>query len=133
MMFDNYRKLLSVTAVTLALAISGSPVNAQNIQGILEYGEEGMEDYDGSLAGVDYLDGMASDFIIKQDTETQGATIKLKSYNTKAVGQNKNWDLDIGSFQEDLRSDPNQLQIDNYKEHYTGMRLKLPFRGRIGR
>jgi len=131
-MCDKYRELLSINAVALALAMSVSLANAQIIHGIEEYGEEGMEDYHGSLAGSVYPEGLTSDFIIKQETETQGSNIKLKSFNTKAIGQNKNWDLDIGSFQEELRSDPNQVQIDIHKENFTGMRLKLPFRGRTG-
>lgn len=131
-MFDNYRELLRSVAVVLVLAVSGSLANAQTIRGIDEYGGEGMDDYHGSLAGSANADGLTSEFIIEQETETKGANIKLNSFNSKAVGQNKNWDLDMGRFQEELRSDPNQPQIDKFKENYSGMRLKLPFRGRTG-
>ena len=74
-----------------------------------------------------------SDFLMEPDAQIEGLNIKQRTYRSQAVGQNKAWDLDIGRFQGEIDQDPNRVYEDLDNNTYSGMRLRLPFRGRTGK
>ncbi|MEM8743128.1 MAG: hypothetical protein AAGF14_00680 [Pseudomonadota bacterium] len=76
--------------------------------------------------------GAPSSFIIEPDAQIQGDQIKQQTYRSQSVGKNQNWDLDIGRFQAPYNEDPAGLAEDIEDSDYSGMRLRLPFRGRTG-
>jgi len=73
----------------------------------------------------------ASPFLLEPEVEIKGDEIKRETYRSQSAGQNQNWNLDIGRFQPKINDDPNDL-IDDDKQGYSGMRLRLPLRGGIG-
>lgn len=76
--------------------------------------------------------GAPSSFIIEPDAQIKGDQIKQQTYRSQSVGKNQNWDLDIGRFQAPYNEDPAGLAEDIEDSDYSGMRLRLPFRGRTG-
>ncbi|MDA7947614.1 MAG: hypothetical protein MPJ78_09055 [Hyphomicrobiaceae bacterium] len=90
-----------------------------------------------AVRGLDAQDsngqpGAPSSFIIEPDAQIKGDQIKQRTYRSQAVGKNRNWDLDIGRFQPLINEDPSGLAEDIEDNDYSGMRLRLPFRGRTG-
>ena len=75
---------------------------------------------------------MPSEFLMEPDAQIKGFNIKQRTFRSQAVGQNKAWDLDIGRFQGGIDEDPNHVFEDLDNDTYSGMRLRLPFRGRTG-
>lgn len=70
-----------------------------------------------------------SPFLLEPEAQIRGDNIKSQTYNSQPAGENKNWNLDIGRFQPPVNEDPNRL-ADDLEGSYSGMRLRLPFRGR---
>lgn len=70
----------------------------------------------------------ASPFLLEPEIEIKGDRIKRETYRSQPAGQNQNWNLDIGRFQPKIDDDPNDL-IEDDKQGYSGMRLRLPLRG----
>ena len=119
-------QILGYTAlVLLALAASPFAARAQTVQGL---DAPGAGEGQGSTANP----GPPSSFIIEPDAQIEGDRIKQQTYRSQAVGKNRNWDLDIGRFQPPINEDPNGLAEDLEDNDYSGMRLRLPFRGRTG-
>lgn len=117
---------LKITAVLVfALAAPHHGALAQAVKG-LDAPDAGAN----SPAGIDA--DKPSSFLIEPEAEIKGDQIKRRTYRSQAVGQNKNWDLDIGGFQAPVDEDPNRLVEDLEDSNYSGMRLRLPFRGRTG-
>ena len=114
-------KFTTVLLVTLA-AMSSSP-NAQTVRGL-----DAPEVNSGPPAAADA--DTAPSFLIEPDAQIKGNQIKQKTYRSQAIGRNKNLDLDIGGFQAPINEDPNQLAEDLEDSSYSGMRLRLPLRGR---
>ncbi len=113
---------LAVAALVLTLA---APVSAQAVKGLNAQG--GAPDASSLLSGE-----APSQFLIEPEAEIMGDRIKLQTYRSQAVGQNKNWDLDIGRFQAPINEDPSGLADDLTNSTFSGMRLRLPFRGGMG-
>lgn len=118
---------LSLIAAMSALAGGMSSAVAQNVQGVPDNAAANS-----APGGVPAIQ-MPSEFLMEPDAQIEGFNIKQQTYRSKAVGQNKAWDLDIGRFQGRYDEDPNNLnnavqELD--EETYSGMRLRLPFRGR---
>lgn len=84
-----------------------------------------------SAAGTAPAQPEQSPFLLEPEVQIKGDNIKSQTYNTQPAGQNKNWNLDIGRFQPQVNEDPNRL-ADDLDTDYSGMRLRLPFRGRTG-
>lgn len=68
--------------------------------------------------------------LVDPQAEKDAARIKSQTWRSAPVGQNKNWNLDIGHFKEDksLEQDLRQ-RIDEDVDAYSGMRLRLPLKG----
>ncbi|GBE43970.1 hypothetical protein BMS3Bbin10_02054 [bacterium BMS3Bbin10] len=109
-------------SAALALTLA-APAGAQSVKGLNAPG-----------AGAPSLPSSEapSQFLIEPEAEIKGDRIKQQTYRSQAVGQNRNWDLDIGRFQAPINEDPNQLADDLTNSDFSGMRLRLPFRGRTG-
>jgi hypothetical protein len=90
---------------------------------------QGVDTTVGSATGTASAQPEQSPFLLEPDVQIKGDNIKSQTYNTQPAGQNKNWNLDIGRFQPQVKEDPNRL-ADDIDTDYSGMRLRLPFRGR---
>lgn len=115
----NAREL--VQAAALALAIAGSAVQAR-AQGVPS------ATADSATPPIVNPSAGSSPFLLDPGAQIEGDRIKRETYRSQPAGQNQNWNLDIGRFQPQVDDDPNQL-ADDLKENYSGMRLRLPFRG----
>ena len=121
-----YLHTLACAAILLsALAASPNAAQAQTVQGP---DAPGAGDSQGSPASS----GPPSSFIIEPEAQIEGDRIKQQTYRSQAIGKNRNWDLDIGRFQAPIDEDPNGVAEDLEDNNYSGMRLRLPFRGRTG-
>lgn len=114
-------QVLILAALALALA---APSVAQSVKGLDAPG--------GADASSPSQGEGTSQFLIEPEAEIKGDRIKQQTYRSQAVGQNRNWDLDIGRFQAPINEDPNQFADDLTNSDFSGMRLRLPFRGRTG-
>ena len=125
-MFNHHWKIPLLVSLVLALAGAYAPADAQNVKG--------LKDNDGDAAQkAPPLSEMPSQFLLEPEAQIKGDTIKNQTYRTQQAGQNKNWDLDIGRFQPPITDEPEQFTEDPVIDTYTGMRLRLPFRGRTGK
>jgi hypothetical protein len=131
-MFNHRRKMLLLASLALVLAGPYAPVAAQNIKGLNDnIGGDATQHTLPSGEGP-------SQFLIDPDAQIKGDAIKQQTFRSDPAGQNKNWNLDIGRFQGDYRVDPNSVvspsraleDLDN--DTFSGVRLRLPFRGRTG-
>jgi len=116
-------KLKSIAVLLLALAVFVPAAKAQTVKGI-DSPEAGAGQQP-AISG-----GAPSSFLIEPDAQIKGDKIKRQTYRSQSVGQNKNWDLDIGRFQAPINEDPNRLMEDLDDSNYSGMRLRLPLGGR---
>jgi hypothetical protein len=129
-MYYHRWKIPLLVALILALAGAYAPVYSQNIKDLNENG--------GNAAQKSTpVSETPSQFLIEPEAQIKGDRIKKQTYRTQQVGQNKNWDLDMGRFQGKLDEDPNNPHSnrtieDVNRDTFTGMRLRLPFRGRTG-
>ncbi len=129
-MYNHRWKIPLLVSLILALAGAYAPVYSQNIKGLNENG--------GNAAQKSTpVSETPSQFLIEPEAQIKGDRIKKQTYRTQQVGQNKNWDLDMGRFQGKLDEDPNNPHSnrtieDVNRDTFTGMRLRLPFRGRTG-
>lgn len=131
-MFNHRRKMLLLASLALVLAGAYAPVAAQNVKGLDDNIGGGATQY--TLPSGEG----PSQFLIDPDAQIKGDTIKQQTFRSDPAGQNKNWNLDIGRFQGDYRVDPNSVvppsraleDLDN--DTFSGVRLRLPFRGRTG-
>ena len=124
-MFSHRRKMLLIACLTLALAGPYAPAAAQNVKG--------LSDNSGGAPRPTLPPGEGpSQFIIEPDAQIKGDNIKQQTYRSDPAGQNKNWNLDIGRFQGDYKEDPNRALESLDNDTFSGMRLRLPFRGRTG-
>lgn len=71
-----------------------------------------------------------SPFLIEPDAQLKGDKIKQQTYKSQPAGENQNWNLDIGRFQEPIDTNPPLTDSEKLNENYTGMRLRLPLRGK---
>lgn len=118
--------IIAGAAIALsALAAAPYAAQAQTVRGL---DSPGVGDTQGSSANS----GPPSSFIIEPEAQIEGDRIKQQTYRSQAIGKNRNWDLDIGRFQAPIDEDPNGLAEDLEDSNYSGMRLRLPFRGRTG-
>ena len=117
------QQILFAAALTFACA---APAGAQSVQGV---NNPGGAPAASSLPSGDPL----SLFLLEPEAEIKGNRIKQQTYRSQAAGQNKNWNLDIGRFQAPVNEDPNQLADDLTEGNFSGMRLRLPFRGGMNR
>jgi len=124
-MFNHYWKIPFLVSLILALAGPYARAYSQNIKGLNDNGGTAAQK---SLP----LGQTPSQFLIEPEAQIKGDKIKNQTYRTQPAGQNKNWDLDIGRFQPPITSEPDQFAVDPEIDTYTGMRLRLPFRGRTG-
>jgi len=129
-MFNHRWKIPLLVSLILALAGAYAPVYSQNIKGLNENGGNAAQK-------SPPLSEPPSQFLIEPEAQIKGDKIKNQTYRTQQAGQNKNWDLDIGRFQGKLDEDPNNPRSnrtieDVNRDTFTGMRLRLPFRGRTG-
>ncbi len=121
-MYRTSLQILFAAAVTFACA---APVSAQSVKGVNSPDEA-------LAASPNPSDGALSLFLLEPEAEIQGNRIKQQTYRSQAAGQNKNWNLDIGRFQEPVNEDPNQLAEELREGNFSGMRFRLPFRGGLG-
>lgn len=124
-MFNHRWKMPLLVSLTLALAGAYAPAYSQNIKDLNENGGNAAQK-------SPPLNETPSQFLIEPETQIKGDRIKNQTYRTQQAGQNKNWDLDIGRFQPPITDEPDQFAVDPEIDTYTGMRLRLPFRGRTG-
>jgi len=117
------QQILFAAALTFACA---APAGAQSVQGV---NNPGGAPAASSLPSGDPL----SLFLLEPEAEIKGNRIKQQTYRSQAAGQNRNWNLDIGRFQAPVNEDPNQLADDLTEGNFSGMRLRLPFRGGMNR
>ena len=118
-----FSRTLGVAAVVIfATGAFQADVQAQTVRGL---------DSPGAGEGAPPA-GTPPSFIIEPDAQIKGDQIKQQTYRSQAVGKNQNWDLDIGRFQAPYNEDPQGLAEDIQDSDYSGMRLRLPFRGRTG-
>lgn len=124
-MFNTRHKIRFITFLTLVLAWPYAPVTAQQVKGL-----------DSNISGTSQptltLGEGKSDFLIDPDAEIKGENNRLHTYRTDPAGQNKNWNLDIGRFQDEYKEDPNRISEELDNDSFSGVRLRLPFRGRTG-
>ena len=69
-------------------------------------------------------DGFQVDPIIEQKADR----IKQQTFRSRGVGEQKNWNLDIGRFQDNV-PEPRHDFLDEPIGPYSGMRLRVPLRG----
>ena len=122
-MLTSFRKLKSTAVLLLALSAFVPATVAQTVKGIDD--PEVGTGQQPAIGG-----GSPSSFLIEPDAQIKGEKIKRQTYRSQSVGQNKNWDLDIGRFQAPINEDPNRLMEDIDDSNYSGMRLRLPLGGR---
>jgi hypothetical protein len=131
-MFNHRRKMLLLASLALVLAGPYAPVAAQIVKGL-------NDNIGGGATQHTLPSGEGpSQFLLDPDAQIKGDTIKQQTFRSDPAGQNKNWNLDIGRFQGDYRVDPNSVvspsraleDLDN--DTFSGVRLRLPFRGRTG-
>ena len=122
-MFNHRQKMLLIASLALALAAPYAPVTAQTVKGL-------NDNSAGAAPPALPLGQEPSLFLIEPEAQIKGDNIKQHTFRSQAVGQNKNWDLDIGRFQGDYKEDPNRALEDLDSDTFSGMRLRLPFRGR---
>ena len=125
-MFNLRRKIQFMTFLTLVLAWPYAPVTAQTVKG-LDNNSSGT-----SQPTLSMGEGK-SEFLIDPEAQIKGENIKQHTYRSDPAGQNKNWNLDIGRFQDEYKDDPNRISDKLDNDSFSGMRLRLPFRGRTGR
>ncbi len=124
-MYYHRWKIPLLVSLILALAGAYAPVYSQNIKN--------PNDNGGNAAQKSTpVSETPSQFLIEPEAQIKGDRIKNQTYRTQQAGQNKNWDLDIGRFQPPITDEPDQFAVDPEIDTYTGMRLRLPFRGRTG-
>ena len=110
---------LSLIAAAVTLIGGGISAFAQSIQGLPDNSAD---------------ERPHSEFLLEPDAQIQGENIKQQTFRSQAAGKNKNWDLDIGRFQGKIDEDPNNSLYnhtieDANRDTFSGMRLRLPFRG----
>jgi len=125
-MLNLLRKIQFMTILTLALAWPYAPVAAQNVKGL-------DNNSGGTSRPTLSLGEGKSEFLIDPEAQIKGENNKLHTYRSDPAGQNKNWNLDIGRFQDEYKEDPNRIAEELDKDSFSGVRLRLPFRGRTGR
>ncbi len=123
-MFNSCRKIFYVAGLALALAGQYTPGNAQNVRGLNENSVSGGT----TQPALPPSEG-ASQFLIEPEAQIKGDTIKQKTYRSDPAGQNQNWNLDIGRFQGDYNEDPKSALDAPDNDTFSGVRLRLPFRG----
>ena len=114
---------LSLIATMAALAGGMSFAVAQSVQGLPNNATANP-----APQGAPAVQ-LPSEFLIEPDAQIEGLNIKQHTFRSQAVGKNKTWDLDIGRFQGEIEEDPNRVFEDLDNDTYSGMRLRLPFRG----
>lgn len=124
-MFSQHRKMLLIACMALAVAGPYAPAAAQNVQGLNDNSGGAARPAQPPVEGP-------SQFIIEPEAQIKGDTIKQQTYRSDPAGQNKNWNLDIGRFQGDYKENPNRALESQDNDTFSGMRLRLPFRGRTG-
>lgn len=68
--------------------------------------------------------------LIDPQAEKQADRIKDHTWRSAPVGQQKNWNLDIGHFKEDKAQEQDlRERISEDEEAYSGFRLRLPLKG----
>ena len=121
-MCPRHPQYLIVAALALTLT---TPAGAQPVKGLdAPVGADASSPSSGEAG---------SQFLIEPEVGIKGDRIKRQTYRSQAAGQNRNWNLDIGRFQAPTNEDPNQLADDLTNSNFSGMRLRLPFRGRTGK
>lgn len=119
-MFDMCRNSLRLIVMTIAIAGLGTAAHAQTVRGLNEApGAQRSSDVTGDAPPL---------FLGEPEAQIKGDKIKRETFRSQPAGQNQNWNLDIGRFQPPIHDDPNQV-ADDLTENYSGMRLRLPFRG----
>jgi hypothetical protein len=126
-MFNHRPTMLPIACLVLALAGPFTPAIAQTIQGL-----NNNTGIDNAARGAQPPGGGSSQFLIEPETQIKGDVIKQKTYRTDPAGQNQNWNLDIGRFQGDYTEDTDHTLKDLDNDTFSGMRLRLPFRGGMG-
>ena len=117
---------LSLIAAMAALAGGMSYAGAQSVQGLPDNAAANR------APGGAPATQEPSQFLIEPGTQIEGDNIKQQTFRSQAAGQNRNWNLDIGRFQGGIDEDPNRVFEDLDNDTYSGLRLRLPFRGRTG-
>jgi hypothetical protein len=117
--------LLKLLLIFVSIIVAGSclPATAQPVKGVTD---EGVTPGGNSVPSGE----TPSQFLMDPEAQIKGNDIKRKTYRSQPAGQNQNWNLDIGRFQPPINEDPNQLAEDLEDSNYSGVRLRLPFRGR---
>lgn len=66
--------------------------------------------------------------ILDSDAEHRAEQIRSKHYRSRPVGEEGNWNLDVGNFT--AEPTPQEKQFENAPtDSYTGFRLRVPLKG----
>jgi hypothetical protein len=70
-------------------------------------------------------------YILDPQLEKDADQIKNQTYSSTPVGQQKNWNLDIGYFDRDYSDEAVDLRerFDDLEQGFTGIRLNVPLTG----
>ena len=73
--------------------------------------------------------GTKDSFQVDPIIEQKADRIKQQTYRSRGVGEQKTWNLDIGRFQANI-PEPRQDFLDEPIGPYSGLRLRMPLRGK---
>lgn len=100
-------------AAAALLALSAAPLPAQTLQ----------------PSSPDYVPPSAGSLIDPQ-VQRDADEIKKQTWRSAPAGEQGNWTLDIGRFEEDKDEEQDlRERISEDVESYSGMRLRLPLKG----